>query len=188
MTATGAGLQAFGLVLLRTLIGWHFLYEGYFKLILPGWSRSGQPLPNWTAAGYLRGASGPFADLFRPMAGSALAPWIDNLMPIALALVGLSLLLGLFTQAGCWGGLGLLALFYVSAIPVSGQPQPGAEGAYLFVNKNLIEAAAVLVVLSFHTGRIAGLDLLLPRRGAREEAPEQGRPAEAPAARVVTEA
>ena len=29
-------LEAFALVLLRTLIGWHFLYEGYYKLVTPG--------------------------------------------------------------------------------------------------------------------------------------------------------
>ncbi len=28
--------QRFALVLLRTLIGWHFLYEGYTKLVFPG--------------------------------------------------------------------------------------------------------------------------------------------------------
>jgi hypothetical protein len=48
-------------------------------------------------------------------------------------------------------------MFYLSAIPV-GLPEARAEGTYLFVNKNLIEAAAVLVVFSFRTGRIAGLD------------------------------
>ncbi len=50
------------------------------------------------------------------------------------------------------------------AIPTSGVHQPGAEGAYLLVNKNLVEAAAVLVLLGFDTGRIAGLDLLRGRR------------------------
>jgi len=44
--------------------------------------------------------------------------------------------------------------------------EPGAEGYYLLVNKNLIEAAAVVVVLAFRTERIAGLDLLLARRSA----------------------
>jgi hypothetical protein len=34
------------------------------------------------------------------------------------------------------------------------------------VNKNLIEAAAVAVVLVFRTGRIAGLDLLFARPAA----------------------
>ena len=37
------------------------------------------------------------------------------------------------------------------------------EGNYLLVNKNLIEAAAVAVVLVFRTGRFAGLDLLRGR-------------------------
>ena len=33
-----AGSQLNGLVLLRVLIGWHFLYEGVSKLINPYWS------------------------------------------------------------------------------------------------------------------------------------------------------
>ena len=45
-----------------------------------------------------------------------------------------------------------LTLFYLSAIPTTGAPQPGAEGAYLIVSKNLIELAAVLVVFAFRTG------------------------------------
>jgi thiosulfate dehydrogenase [quinone] large subunit len=155
------------LVLLRMLIGWHFLYEGYYKLMLPGWSSSGQPLPAWTAAGYLRAAGGPFAPLLHRLAEPPMIAWIDLLVPVGLALVGLSLLLGLFTQLGCWGAAGFLALFYAFAIPTSGAPQPGAEGTYLLVNKNLIELAAVLVVAVFRTGSIAGLDLLLPRRRAR---------------------
>ena len=53
--------QAFGLILLRTLIGWHFLYEGYYKLMLPGWSRTGTPLAPFSAAGYMKGATGPLA-------------------------------------------------------------------------------------------------------------------------------
>jgi thiosulfate dehydrogenase [quinone] large subunit len=160
--------QQVGLVVLRTLIGWHFVYEGYFKLALPGWGRDGSPLADWTAAGYLRAASGPFAPLFRPLAESPLTPWIDMLMPFALLLVGLSLMLGLLTQLGCWGALALLSLFYLSAVPASGVPQAGAEGAYLFVSKNLIEAAAVVVLLAFRTGRIAGLDLLLAKRTAAD--------------------
>ena len=86
----------------------------------------------------------------------------------ALILVGLSLTLGIFTQAGCAGGLALLALFYLSQIPTAGVPQPQTEGAYLFVNKNLIEAGAVVVLLVFGTGRLAGLDRL--RRPPRARA------------------
>jgi thiosulfate dehydrogenase [quinone] large subunit len=160
-----SGFQRTSLILLRTLIGWHFLYEGFYKLMLPGWGRDGQPLTDWSAAGYLRNAtSGPLAGFFQSLAGSAAGPFVDLAVPIGLALVGLSLVLGLFTQLGCWGAAAFLAMFYLSAIPTSGAPQPGAEGTYLLVNKNLIELAAVVLLLSFRTGRIAGLDLLLSGR------------------------
>jgi thiosulfate dehydrogenase [quinone] large subunit len=165
--------QQVALVVLRTLIGWHFLYEGYYKLWAPAWNRAGAPLAQWSSAGYLRGSTGPLAGLFHALAGSPLLPWVDKAMPVALAAVGLLLMLGLFTRAACIGALGLLALFYLSAVPTAGVPQPGAEGAYLLVNKNLIEAAAVAVLLGFSTGRIAGLDLLRARpwrRGERREA------------------
>jgi uncharacterized membrane protein YphA (DoxX/SURF4 family) len=72
-------------------------------------------------------------------------------------------MLGLFTRAGCAGGFLLLILFYLAQIPTRGIHQPGAEGAYLLVNKTLVEAGAVLVLLAFDTGRIAGLDLLRAR-------------------------
>jgi thiosulfate dehydrogenase [quinone] large subunit len=162
-------------VLLRTLIGWHFAYEGYFKLLYPAWTRAGAPLDRFTSAGYLRNAAGPFADLFRTMADSAWTPWIDNGVAIALLVVGLLLVLGLFTQLACVLGLGLLALFYLSAIPLQGVPEPRNEGTYLIVNKNLIEAVAVAVIFTFRTGRIAGLDLLRgrPSRVSLESSPQQ---------------
>ena len=85
-------------------------------------------------------------------------------MAWGLVLVGLSLMLGLFTQTGCAGALALLALFYLSWVPTRGVIESGAEGNYLFVNKNLVEAGAVVVLMAFRTGRLAGLDLLLERR------------------------
>ena len=94
------------------------------------------------------------------------------MIPVALVAVGLSLILGVFTQAGCWGALTLLTTFYLAAIPTAGTPQPGAEGTYLLVSKTLVEAAAVLVVLSFRTGAIAGLDVLrAPRALPPQPAP-----------------
>ena len=56
----------------------------------------------------------------------------------------------------------LLAAFYLAAVPTGGV-DIRAEGTYLFVNKNLVEACAVLVLLMFRTGSIAGLDLLRMR-------------------------
>lgn len=167
--------QYVALVVLRTLVGWHFLYEGYFKLLGPAWGRDGAPLEHWTAAGYLRGASGPFAGAFHALGNAPWAGTLDLAIAVGLVLVGLSLLLGLLTRAGCLGALTFLTLFYISAIPLSGIPEPRAEGTYLLVNKNLIEAAAVVVLFLFPTGAIAGLDRWLvtmrrPRGSAREVA------------------
>jgi thiosulfate dehydrogenase [quinone] large subunit len=152
------------LVVLRLLIGWHFFYEGYYKLVSPAWSSEGLPLARWSSAGYIRAASGPIAHLFQRMIDAGWTPWIDGAVKAGLLLVGTSLILGLFTRTGCWGALFLLVLFYGSSIPLSGIPQAGTEGAYLIVSKTLIEAGGVCVLLAFDTGRIAGLDLLFIKK------------------------
>jgi thiosulfate dehydrogenase [quinone] large subunit len=160
--------QRFALILVRTIIGWHFLYEGVYKLMLPAWTRDGARLADWSARGYLNASTGPLAPMLQRLADSSFAPWIDILVPVGLALVGLSLMLGLFTQLGCWGAIGFLLMFYASMPPTTGLQVVGAEGAYLFVNKNLVELAAVVVLLAFKTGRIAGLDQLVRLRRRRE--------------------
>lgn len=169
-----SSIQQAALVLLRTAIGWHFAYEGYVKLLDPAWSRAGAPLAPFSSVGYLQAAGGPFADVFRSLAQTAWLPWIDTTVAIALLAAGLSLMLGLLPQLGCALAMALLGLFYISAIPL-GLPQPNTEGTYLLVNKNLIELLAVGVIMSFRTGRIAGLDLLRRRRARRAVAPAESR-------------
>lgn len=151
--------QQIVLVLLRTLVGWHFLYEGYTKLLYPAWGQHGVPLTAWSSAAYLKGATGPLARLFHWMGDAAWIGTLDLAIAIALTAVGVSLILGLFTQSGCGGALVLLATFYLSAIPTGGL-DARAEGTYLVVNKTLIEACAVAVLSAFRTGAIAGLDRL----------------------------
>jgi thiosulfate dehydrogenase [quinone] large subunit len=160
--------QQIVLVTLRTLIGWHFLYEGYVKLVAPSWGSDGLPAAAWSSAGYLRGATGPLAGVFHALGSS---PWIgtlDVVVAVTLAAIGLGLMLGVLTQLACAGGITMLALFYLSAIPISGLPEPRTEGAYLLVNKNLIELAALAVLFAFRTGRIAGLDRWLADVRRRE--------------------
>jgi thiosulfate dehydrogenase [quinone] large subunit len=159
--------QQIALIALRTLIGWHFLYEGYYKFALPGWSADGTRLSAWSSAGYLKAATGPLAVLFRRMPDAGWTTFLDGTVKISLVLIGISLMLGLFTRLGCWGALLLLVLFYLLMIPLGGTQQPGSEGAYLVVNKTLIEAAAVAALLAFNTGAIAGLDLLFANRKER---------------------
>jgi len=159
-----SSLQRATLVILRTLIGWHFLYEGYAKLLYPAWGLDGVPLPHWSSAAYLKAATGPLASLFHWAAAASWIGALDVLVAVALVAAGISLMLGFLTQVGCAGALALLVTFYVSAIPAGGSI-PGAEETYLLVNKNLIEACAVVVLLAFRTGSIAGLDRL--RVGSR---------------------
>jgi thiosulfate dehydrogenase [quinone] large subunit len=163
-TSRLSSFQQFALIALRTVIGWHFLYEAYYKIVSPAWSPGGGPLTPWSSAGYLKGASGPLARVFQRLINSGATPWIDRSVKIALLLIGLSLLLGLFTRIGASGALLLLSLFYLLYVPTLGVPQPNSEGTYLIVNKTLIEAIAVIVLLAFDTGRIAGLDLLWRRK------------------------
>jgi thiosulfate dehydrogenase (quinone) large subunit len=152
--------QATSLVVLRTLIGWHFLYEGYYKWSLPAWTADGKPLGPFSAAGYIKAGDGPLAGLAKWAIDAGLLPWINGLVIFGLVAVGISLMLGLLTQLGCLGGLVLLTMFYFTAIPTTGLPQTGAEGTYLLINKTLIEGVAVLALFTFDTGRIAGLDRL----------------------------
>jgi thiosulfate dehydrogenase [quinone] large subunit len=156
--------QSVALVVLRTLIGWHFLYEAYFKIMSPAWTRGGAPLTPWSSAGYLQGASGPLGGIFHRLVDAGWTVWLDCGVKFGLLVIGLSLILGLFTRFGLWLALAMLSLFYLLYVPTLGIPQPNNEGTYLIVNKTLIEAAAVAVLLMFDTGRIAGLDLLLRRR------------------------
>ena len=156
--------QSIALFVLRTLIGWHFLYEAYFKIMSPAWSRGGGPLTPWTSAGYLQGASGPLGGIFHRLVNAGWTVWLDRSVKVALLVIGLSLILGLFTRVGLWLALAMLALFYLLYVPTLGIPQPNNEGTYLIVNKTLIEAAAVAVLLMFDTGRMAGLDLFLRRK------------------------
>jgi len=93
--------------------------------------------------------------------------WIDWANMLGLAAVGLCLMLGLLTRLAALGGVGLLTLYYLCMPPLPGLPDnPMAEGHYLIVNKNLIEAIALLVIASSRVGRWCGLDAFLGRRTA----------------------
>lgn len=91
-----------------------------------------------------------------------LLDWADRSVAWGLTLAGLGLLLGCFTRLSSLVGAGLLLLFYISLPPLPDLPEnPLAEGKYLFVNKNLIEALALLVLATTASGRWFGIDALL---------------------------
>jgi len=97
-----------------------------------------------------------------PAAGTSQLVWIDRLTRYGLTAVGVGLLLGLFTRLACLGGAAFLLLFYLTMPPFPWLPtNPVVEGHYVFVNKNLIEMLALLVLATTPSGRWVGLDGLL---------------------------
>ncbi len=141
------------LVILRVLIGWHFLYEGVVKLLSPYWS----------SVGYLLEAKGIFSGLFNWITASSTAIRVVDFLNIwGLIAIGLGLILGCLTRAASIAGIILLGLYYVANPPFVGFKYSfPTEGSYLIVNKNLIEIFALAVLTVFPTGKIIGLDRLI---------------------------
>jgi uncharacterized membrane protein YphA (DoxX/SURF4 family) len=86
---------------------------------------------------------------------------------LGLTAVGVCLMLGLFTRFAALGGISLLCLYYFCMPPWPGLPEGPSEGHYLIVNKNWIEAVALLVIASSGAGRWAGLDAFISARCRR---------------------
>lgn len=148
--------QLFALVALRVLIGWHFLYEGISKIANPYWS----------SANYLLESKWIFSGLFTSIvANPAALKIVDFLNEWGQIAIGFGLIAGCFTQVATIAGIILLLLYYVATPPLVGLTYSiPTEGSYLLVNKNLIEMAALIVLLMFPTGKIVGLDVLIFRR------------------------
>jgi thiosulfate dehydrogenase [quinone] large subunit len=142
--------QLVALVTLRVLIGWHFLYEGITKLMNP----------NWSAASFLLESKWIFAGVFKGIAGNpSVLSAVNVLNTWGLILIGLGLTLGCLSRIATVAGMGLILLYYVCYPPFIGLYYSiPLEGNYLIVNKNLIEMAALFVLLLFPTGHIIGLD------------------------------
>ncbi|HQK37035.1 MAG TPA: DoxX family membrane protein [Bacteroidales bacterium] len=138
------------LVLLRLLIGWHFIYEGIVKLLNP----------NWSSLGYLMDSQGFLAGFFHSLASNPnVLQVVDFLNMYGLIAIGLGLILGCFTRIATIAGIVLLALYYLSHIPFIGASYAlPSDGSYLWVDKTLIELVALAVLYVLPTGRHIGLD------------------------------
>ena len=150
--------QTWCLVLLQLAIGWHLLYEGAAKL----------NNPDWSAEGYLLDSAGWFSGMFHAMAENASVLGLVNIVNSwGLAIVGLALILGLFTRVALVAGMVFLALYFLSHPPlIDVEYALPSEGNYLWVDKTLIELVAMSVLLVFPVSHIIGLDRLIAKRGA----------------------
>jgi len=154
-TKTFTTFQLTALVLLRILIGWHLLYEGISKLLMPDWSsalflRDSQ----WILSG--------FSDWI--ISNDGVLSVVDFMNTWGLIAIGAGLILGLLTRVAAYAGTALLFVYYLNNIPLIGiEYSIPAEGNYLIVSKTLIEAAALLVLAIFPTGSAFGLDMFFSR-------------------------
>jgi thiosulfate dehydrogenase [quinone] large subunit len=164
MKSIYSGAQLTALVVLRFVVGWHFFYEGLSKLINP----------YWTSAGYLESSEGFMSELFMDLASNpGTLAVVDQLNVWGLILVGLGLMLGGLTRTATVFGILMLLLYYLATPPWPGLEYTiPAEGAYLIINKVLIELCALLVTLFFPTGHIVGLDRLLRLARSRRSVQE----------------
>jgi len=141
------------ITVLRVVVGWHFLFEGIAKLTSSSWS----------AAGYMRASRGPFAAFFRWIASNSQILDNANLITMyGLTIVGVLLMVGLFTRLASIGGIAFILLFYLCNPPFVGYFYSiPTEGTYLIVNKNLVELCALAVILLTRSGLFAGLDRIV---------------------------
>jgi len=146
--------QLYTLVFLRIFIGWHLLYEGFIKLLNPAWS----------AKAYLENATSFLNSIYAFLASDYLIEIVDTLNVFGLVAIGLSLILGLYSRIATVAGALLLGLYYLAYPPFPWLDIAGPrEGNYLFINKNLIEVVALLVLHYFPTDNKFGIQMLIKK-------------------------
>jgi uncharacterized membrane protein YphA (DoxX/SURF4 family) len=102
--------------------------------------------------------------------------WVDGLVTAGLIAIGLCLILGLFTPVAALAAALQLAVFYLASPPWPNLPATAVGGHYLYVDRNLVELLAALVIASTGSGRWLGLDGIAGkwwrRRRVRTSAPQ----------------
>ena len=139
------------ITVLRMAIGWHFLYEGVSKLIIK----------DWTSFSYLANSTGPFSGFYHWLTSSgALLQAVDILNIFGLILIGLALVTGLLSRVASIAGVLLLTLYYFAYPPFGDSLLSADEGHVYIIDRNFIEAVALLVLI-FIKERGYGIEILI---------------------------
>ncbi len=138
------GLLAVSLLIMRFTLGLMFFLAGFSKLTT-----------EWTAAGYLSGATGPFAGWFQVLAGS---PIVDALNAWGLLLIGVSLLLGLCLRSASYAAIVMMAMYYFAHFE-----QNTVNG---LIEEHVVIGLAFLILIGSGIGNVIGLDTFIERTRA----------------------
>ncbi|MBK3518805.1 DoxX family membrane protein [Carboxylicivirga marina] len=150
--------QLYSLVVVRVLLGWYLLYEGLAKLFSPYWS----------AFGYLKSSQGFLSDFFTSLADNSQAIEVINFLNIwGLIAIGLALILGILGRFSTLMGVLLLSLYYLAHPPLLHVNEVLVTNENtLWVDKNLIFIAVLLVLYLFPTSKEVGFDRFIYRKKA----------------------
>lgn len=124
--------------LLRVSMGALFFYAGITKVLNP----------NWTAAGYLKGAK-TFPELYNFFSQPNMLPITNFINEWGLTLLGASLLLGISVRLSSYLGALLMLLYY---IPILKFPYAGANS--FLVDQHIIFILVLLFLGEVKAGRI----------------------------------
>ncbi|RME77673.1 hypothetical protein D6774_03665, partial [Candidatus Woesearchaeota archaeon] len=136
------------LAALRIALGWIFLWaflDKTFGIYPPAaenaWIAGGSP-----TTGFLANApSGPFAELFHALAGSALVDW---LFMLGLLGIGLALIFGIAMRLATWSGSILLGLMWLAVLPPEHNP---------LIDDHIIYILVLILLYKTNAGNAYGL-------------------------------
>jgi len=156
VTLTNAALSV---LLIRLFLAYEWLNSGTGKIqsILSDPSAYFGGLSKVFAAVWAKTNPYPFMADFLTNAAAPNASVFVTAIAITEVLVGLSLLLGILTRFGAFGGIVMNVIFYLAA----GHTSPSTAGI------NLIMIGAQLAMMVAPGGRVLGLDAILHRKFAK---------------------
>lgn len=100
--------------------------------------------------------------LSAPEKNKGLLHWVNLMTIFGITAIGAGMFLGIFTRTACMGGIAFLGLTYLSIPPFPWLPVPPInEGNYVFINKNVVEMFAMMVLMTTNSGKWFGFDALL---------------------------
>lgn len=128
-------------VALRIILGFQFLLAGLEKI------------GGWSAEGFLSNATGPFAEIFRSMAGSVV---IDQLNIWGLILIGIALVIGLMMRPASFFGAILMLLYYFADFE--------GNTAHGIIDSHVIYILIFIMFMAGGAGHVFGLDGIVQRQ------------------------